>query len=386
METENITYCDDYKNIVILSKTCIDSFVSTQHECIRNNDDTKSIIRMLVGIWSSLIAICGTLGNVLTLVAITHAAKHNRYGLNQNYRTTTIFVLHLSFVDLCCCFILGPIYASMYFPKKWPWGANTCRMAYPIIVALSFIDWLALSFVALSRCINIIKPLFWRKFCDKKFNLVTMIAGIWIFGGLWVVPDVIEPSVIFGWNCENGQCSTIKSSDAPIICRLIGLGFVIPAVVVIISYTIIICYVKKSSKYLRKDRDSIPFEEQNVQNANRLDGRDMKMTWSILFVSLCYIFCAAPVTTLVVLHQKASYYWILATGLYLSLFMLNFFVYSLQNQQYQKAYLDYLKMLKYLLSNGSLDGFRTIHHKESMKISSSTKRLNKKSSNNSSSF
>lgn len=112
---------------------------------------------------------------------------------------------------------------------------------------------------------------------------------------------------------------------------------------------------------------------QRTPKTNRYENREMKMTWSILFVFLCYIFCAAPISTLVFLNQKASYYWILFTGLYLLLFMLNFFVYSLQNEQYQKAFTDYLKMLKYVLSNGSLNEYRSTYYQESIILSSSRK-------------
>ena len=79
MEFENITYCNSYENIVNLSDTCVSSFNVTFSECIQNNDDIKFIIRMLMGIWSSVIAVCGTAGNLLTLLAIPHAAKHKRF-------------------------------------------------------------------------------------------------------------------------------------------------------------------------------------------------------------------------------------------------------------------------------------------------------------------
>ena len=94
MELENIRHCRGYKNIVILSELCINSYNITSLECIQNNDDIKSNIRTLLGIWSTQIAICGTSLNLLTILAIPHAAKHKRYGLDQNYNTTTIFVLH----------------------------------------------------------------------------------------------------------------------------------------------------------------------------------------------------------------------------------------------------------------------------------------------------
>ena len=108
---------------------------------------------------------------------------------------------------------------------------------------------------------------------------------------------------------------------------------------------------------------------QSIGKTNRFDEREMKMTWSILIVFFCYIGCVAPISTLVFLNQKSSYYWILFTGLYLSLFILNFFVYSQQNEQYQKAFVDYLNMIKYFLMNGTLNGHRAISYKDTIKYS-----------------
>ena len=78
MEFENYTFCNDYDSIVSLSETCENSFNVKSFECIQNNDETKSIIRTFMGIWSTIIAVCGTSGNLLTLLAIPHAAKHKR--------------------------------------------------------------------------------------------------------------------------------------------------------------------------------------------------------------------------------------------------------------------------------------------------------------------
>ena len=75
----NMTYCDGYENVINLSNVCVNSKNVTLFECIQNNDDIKSVIRLLMGIWASLITVCGTAGNLLTVLAIPHAAKHKRF-------------------------------------------------------------------------------------------------------------------------------------------------------------------------------------------------------------------------------------------------------------------------------------------------------------------
>ena len=75
----NFTYCDSYENILNLSIVCVSSSNVTLFECIHDNDEIKSVLRILIGIWASLITVCGTTGNLLTVLAIPHAAKHKRY-------------------------------------------------------------------------------------------------------------------------------------------------------------------------------------------------------------------------------------------------------------------------------------------------------------------
>ena len=359
MYSENVTMCKGFDNIINLSETCLNTFNHTFYECIKDNDGIKSILRKLMGSWSLFILLFGALGNLLTLLAIPHAAKQKRHGLDRNYQTTTVFVLHLALVDLLCSLVLGPIYASTYLPELWPWGSTTCKMVFPITVSVLFVDWISLSFVALSRYINLTKPVLWSNFCENRLNLGLIIGFIWISGGITAILYILEPRTIFGWDCESGQCSKIKTSNEKKLNWLAIVGLFIPIVMIVFSYAGIFFHVRQTSKYLRADIGS---------SSHRFDERELKMTWSILVVFFCYIFCAAPHIILVVLDQKASYQWIIGNAPYLMLFIANFLVYSYQNEQYKKAFSDYLKMLKYLLSNGSLDDYRSSHNEESIRL------------------
>ena len=350
MESHYITYCNSSINIINLSETCVNSFNITSYECIKSNDYIKSNLRLIMGVWCLLISICGTVGNSLTLLAIPHAAKYKRYELNRNLETSTIFVLHLAFVDLCCCLIFGPIFVSTYFSENWPWSSSTCRMVGPITAALILIDLLSLSFVALSRYMNLTIPVFWSNFCDKIINLLLTVVVIWIIGALFARSYVFEPQYKAGWNWENGQCSVMKATNKLTLNWRLLLGFFIPIVIMIISYTIILYHVRQTSKYLRRDQDV---------GSNRLNERELKMTWSILLVIICYIVCAAPITTLKALHQESSNYFCVAYGLFSMIYIMNFLVYSYQNEQYQKAFIDYLKLLTYKLRHGSTNEYRS---------------------------
>ena len=72
----------------------------------------------------------------------------------------------------------------------------------------------------------------------------------------------------------------------------------------------------------------------------------MKMTWAILSVFLCYEVCATPISILFLLELRGTSYWLFSVMIYLFQFMLNFFVYACQSEQYRKAYVDYLRHIK----------------------------------------
>ena len=72
----------------------------------------------------------------------------------------------------------------------------------------------------------------------------------------------------------------------------------------------------------------------------------MKMTWAILSVFLCYEVCATPISVLFLLELRGTSYWLFSVMIYLFQFMLNFFVYACQSEQYRKAYIDYLRHIK----------------------------------------
>ena len=81
-------------------------------------------------------------------------------------------------------------------------------------------------------------------------------------------------------------------------------------------------------------------------NEIRFQNRELKMTWAILSVFLCYEVCATPVSVLFFLEMRGTSYWLFSVMIYLFQFTLNFFVYALQSEQYRKAYIDYLRHLK----------------------------------------
>ena len=93
-----------------------------------------------------------------------------RYGLERNYNSTTIFTLHLAFIDFSFCVVCIPHYTFAFISDHWMFGESLCKWSGPIIFLVTFVDWICLGFIALSRCLNMTKPKLWNSFCNKKIN------------------------------------------------------------------------------------------------------------------------------------------------------------------------------------------------------------------------
>ena len=115
-----------------------------------------------------------------------------RYGLERNYNSTTIFTLHLAFIDLCFCVICIPQYTFAYISEQWPFGEFICKWSGPIIFLITFVDWICLGFIALSRCLNMTKPKMWNNFCNKKTNVAIILVGMWALSALMTLPSFLE--------------------------------------------------------------------------------------------------------------------------------------------------------------------------------------------------
>ena len=120
------------------------------------------------------------------------AIYFSRYGLERNYNSTTIFTLHLAFIDLCFCVICIPQYTLSYIAEQWPFGEFLCKWSGPIIFLITFVDWICLGFIALSRCLNMTKPKMWNNFCNKKTNVAVILIGMWALSALMTLPSFLE--------------------------------------------------------------------------------------------------------------------------------------------------------------------------------------------------
>ena len=345
-------YTCNSTNEILLSQLCTDRSKETPNaECVFPYDDRTLTFRNVAGAWMILIGILGTLGNSTTLISIPLAVNRKIFGLDENFRSTTIFILHLSFIDLVMSlFGILPL-SFQLLTQRWDLGIISCK-AYAIFVQIiGPIEASALATIAVTRCIGLINRNNWESFSRKKRNIVLLLITPWFLSFPTLLPYFVKSAnVEVGWSCTFGICGTISScqrSTSPESCydESTWIDDFIPIymLVLVLSSIIIIttCYIminqsaKKSSEPLKKQ------EHLNKQ----LKRRDLKMLKTILLLILLHGLCNLP------LRGTTFYNFIFPESsltlsteyvllmIYQSQYAMNFFIYAGSNEQYRKAYL-----------------------------------------------
>ena len=104
--------------------------------------------------------------------------------------------------------------------------------------------------IAVSRCITLVWPEKGKKIFSGR-NGKLIILSVWIYAILLVTPMYISKMEFgtFGYNCKLGKCDFI-SLNAVIYPRVFwySLGFSIPCLLTVVSYTAIWWHVTSTSK------------------------------------------------------------------------------------------------------------------------------------------
>ena len=137
-------------------------------------------VRQIAGTWLIMVGTVGIFGNITTLLTIPYAAYRKRHGLDKNYYTTTLFILHFSFIDLLHCILMVVPQGVLYSSESSPLGIYGCKfIIYGGVVTL-VADMLAIAIVALSRCLDMVMQQKWATFCDNKRNIFALLLpNIW---------------------------------------------------------------------------------------------------------------------------------------------------------------------------------------------------------------
>eukprot|EP00093_Oithona_nana_P013147 13147.XXX_212914_213954_1 [CDS] Oithona nana genome sequencing. len=121
---------------------------------------------------------------------------------------------------------------------------------------------------------------------------------------------------------------------------LYGIGFAVPCFATTFSYLVIWFYMWSNNKYLKTVGHSDLKE--------MITKREMKTTWTLFMVCICYFIFVMPITLVNVVNVQLD-----EPTLHLALFCiywlqysLNFFIYAGRSEQYRKAYSYFIHKMR----------------------------------------
>ena len=376
----NKVSCSTSDSMYMLNVLCTNGSDSSNLECVKDHGPITDASRISTGVWHIFIAFIGIFGNITTLIAIPYAAKKKRHMIHKYYSTTTVFLLHLSFVDLLHCVLMAIPRGIMYLRNSSPFGIKGCQIVIYSGMSIFVADMLALALVALSRCFEIALTTKWAYFCAKRRNVIMLFLLCWAISTM-VIPVMLlihSYGIEIGWNCETGGCGFIRNCrelensiqlskyvDKPGNCSvpmekwrsiyiIVFLVPIISILTIICSYSIIFCKVHQSKSNFSNEERTFNF----------LKKRQKKMTCTtLILISLNVIFWLMAFAIIAVrydkrlsdawkpMNSKEYIAYLIFANIFEIQYALNFFVYIFRNAQFRSAFFDMFNIIANTLFN-----------------------------------
>ncbi|XP_021267439.1 galanin receptor type 2-like isoform X2 [Numida meleagris] len=190
---------------------------------------------VIVPVVFSLIFLLGTVGNSLVLAVLLR----NR---QMGHNTTNLFILNLSLADFFFIVFCVPFQATIYSLEGWVFGSFICKAVHFFIYLTMYASSFTLAAVSVDRYLAIRYPLRSREL-RTPYNAVAAMAVIWglsvVFAGPYLsYYDLIEWESSYicmpGW--EEWRRKVMDTST-------FAFGYVIPVLVISLSYTRTIKYL-----------------------------------------------------------------------------------------------------------------------------------------------
>ncbi|KAB0801517.1 hypothetical protein PPYR_05871 [Photinus pyralis] len=275
-----------------------------------------------------LFCIIGVIGNLVTIIALARCPK-------LRVQATTAFVISLCLADLLFCALNLPLTISRYVNEAWTLGTVLCQL-FPVLfygnVAASLLNMVA---ITINRYILIS--------CNRYYNQMYSTASIclqlffcWGFSFSIMLPPLLGIWGRLGLNVSTFSCTILEKDNKSPKKAIFLLGFVLPCVVIIMSYSCIYWKVRRTRMKLRT-HDVQTVKER--RKASR-DKEDNRLTKLMLVIFLCFVICFLPSMLMNVFDDEVTYP---ALHVVASIFswassVINPFIYAASNRQYRTAY------------------------------------------------
>ncbi|MBN3305110.1 galanin receptor 2b [Amia ocellicauda] len=299
---------------------------------------------VIVSVVFSLIFLLGTVGNSLVLAVLLRNGQ-------MGHNTTNLFILNLSVADFFFIIFCVPFQATIYSLEGWVFGSFMCKAVHFFINLTMYASSFTLAAVSVDRYLAIRYPLRSREL-RTPCNAVAAMAVIWglslVFAGPYLsyydLIDFANGNVcVPGWE-ERSR----KVLDT---CTFV-FGYVIPVLIVSLSYT-------RTIKYLWTAVDPLDGMSES-KKAKR------KVTKMIIIVTVLFCLCWLPYHVVILCYlygdfpfnQTTYAFRLLSHCMAYANSCLNPIVYALVSKHFRKGF---KKVFSCILSKKARNKVHVVH-------------------------
>ncbi|EDX01093.1 protein trapped in endoderm-1 [Drosophila yakuba] len=298
----------------------------------------------------------GVLGNLITLLALLKSPTIREHA-------TTAFVISLSISDLLFCSFSLPLTAVRFFQESWTFGTTLCKI-FPVIfygnVAVSLLSMVG---ITLNRYILIACHSRYSQIYKPKF-ITLQLLFVWAVSFLLLLPPILGIWGEMGLDEATFSCTILKKEGRSIKKTLFVIGFLLPCLVIIVSYSCIYITVLHQKKKIRnhdnfqiaasaaaKGSSSSAGGSYMTTTCTRKAREDNRLTVMMVTIFLCFLVCFLPLMLANVVddERKTSYPWlhIIASVMAWASSVINPIIYAASNRNYRVAYYKIFALLKF---------------------------------------
>ncbi|XP_064090434.1 G-protein coupled receptor moody-like isoform X3 [Macrobrachium nipponense] len=323
----------------------------TDYEVL-DSEIAKWVTRMSTGV-ARFIAILfigymvmGLTGNFLTILALLRCPRVRN--------VTAAFIISLCVADFLFCVLVLPWEVSRFLAGRWIWGEGWICTLFPLLrywnVAVSL---LSIAMITINRYIMIAHFSVYKLVYRKVF-IALMIAFCWVFAFVMLVPTLLKKWGRFGYDRRLQTCSIIDGDSKAPKQVLFGLGFCVPAIVIVICYSLIFIVIHKSEKRMRHHStrgmngahatgsalQGHSRSRTKVEREARRKRNEWRITKMVLIIFIAFLITYLPITLVKNLDKDVNYPGLHVMG-YVLIYIsscINPIIYVIMNRQYRQAY------------------------------------------------
>ncbi|XP_063614547.1 protein trapped in endoderm-1-like [Penaeus indicus] len=301
---------------------------------------------VLTAVAAIIISILGFFGNLLTILALPYSLRLRN--------AATWFVVNLAVAEGIFCVTILPMSAAhlfyLYVTGEGMFTSRGCS----VFVFLRYVniqaELLSIAAIAVNRCVLIAVPKKYPRVYTGAKTII-IIAAIWAFSIFLMLIPLLRIYGHLGYNKDTHECDFMEDTPAKQGPRklFLGIGFLLPCVVIIASYSYIFYKARQSSAKVQARRNnslnnSVNSDVRNSRPAEGLRSRDIRIARTIGVIFLVFLVCCMPVSIVHYLYKKLQKptLLLLLHPVYWAQYCINIFIYVFMNRQYRDAYVNYI--------------------------------------------